>query len=602
MFVNENFNFSVAHSIYSYKTKEQSKIALSLKRVRAYNNTKDNPDEHLSKMAFVRDFISITTFAEMATSGYTFCNLFSYDPNRKYYTTRNKWHSSIWPEYRNGMNKGGMKMQMKADEYYEGCQCFFVDIDYTEYQDIRDYIAALKFKPTVVYMSYSDNVCKIDKQQKDNPKYDAKRGIKSRRFRLCYVFNEIIYGKDDFQLLSGAILKMVEESTHEIVQDDCGKKMSQYFNGSTNKEVYVTGWIYEKADFSDYTPAAGNTESLIEGQKITNILDHPIVTSLEQSSRDRLQKINPCLIIDMERLSYDEFMLYNRHKYRYYYRKDDGTWENGYQVIDNNYFSLYFHTKKLRDGEKRRKNLFERMCIRRVMFPNITPDEVLFCAYEDLYRFIDNSDDTITIDCLVKNVKNAFKLSIEEIENKYSGHIDYLKSKAPKRGIIYDVRGTKTQAERNIRMAEIRYTIYDRLYNPDLNIKENAELLGVCEKTIRRYCKLRGIATSNKVTDEELRQLIDIEKRPSIRKIVSFLKEAYDIKVSKDRVTRIINELKNVNKLIHEGSGIYILRLNMDGSLSKDYYPIPQNFGITDWNYIHNLEYCKLEDVSKYRG
>ena len=602
MFVNENFNFSVAHSIYSYKTKEQSKIALSLKRVRAYNKTKDNPDEHLSKMAFVRDFISITTFAEMATSGYTFCNLFSYDPNRKYYTTRNKWHSSIWPEYRNGMNKGGMKMQMKADEYYEGCQCFFVDIDYTEYQDIRDYIAALKFKPTVVYMSYSDNVCKIDNKQKDNPKYDAKRGIKSRRFRLCYVFNEIIYGKDDFQLLSGAILKMVEESTHEIVQDDCGKKMSQYFNGSINKEVYVTGWIYEKADFTTYAAAACNTVSPIEGQKVTKILDHPIVTSLEQSSYDRLQEVSLSLKSDMERLSYDEFMYYNRHKYRYYYRMDDGIWENGYQVISEGYFSLFYYKEKLRDGEKRRKNLFERMCLRRVMFPSITPNEVLFCAYEDRHRFIDDSDDTITIDCLVKNVRNAFKLSIEEIENKYSGHIDYLKSKAPKRGRIYDVRGTKTQAERKIRMAEIDRIRYDSLFNPDLTTRENAELLGVCEKTVRRYCKFRGIATSNKVTDEELRQLIDIERRSSIRKNVSFLKEAYDIKVSKDRVSRIINEMKNVNKLIRDNSGIYILILNMDGSLSKDYYPIPQNYGITDWNYIRNLEYCKLEDVSKYRG
>ena len=60
--------------------------------------------------------------------------------------------------------------------------------------------------------------------------------------------------------------------------------------------------------------------------------------------------------------------------------------------------------------------------------------------------------------------------------------------------------------------------------------------------------------------------------------------------------------MKNVNKLIRDNSGIYILILNMDGSLSKDYYPIPQNYGITDWNYIRNLEYCKLEDVSKYRG
>jgi len=96
-------------------------------------------------------------------------------------------------------------LQMKADMFYEGCQCFFVDIDYTKYESVEDYIGALTLKPIVVYMSYSDNVYKIDAKQKQNPKYNPKRGIKSRRFRLCYVFSEIIFGKENFRPKSGLI-------------------------------------------------------------------------------------------------------------------------------------------------------------------------------------------------------------------------------------------------------------------------------------------------------------------------------------------------------------------------------------------------------------
>jgi hypothetical protein len=597
MRIDTNFIFEIGHSLDHYDSKDKAKLALSYKRIKEYNKGIENPDEQLSKMAFVRESLSVTRFAEMATSGYTFCNLFSYDPNRQYRST-GRWHTKFWPEYRKYKNKGGMKMQMKSDIYYEGCQCFFVDIDYTEFISVKDYIAALKLKPTVVYMSYSDNVYKIDSKQKNNLKYDPQRGVKSRRFRLCYVFNEIIYGKENFKTISSAINKMVEDSTHEVVQDDCGKSMSQYFNGSVNKEVYVTGYVYEMADFNINTHTNYN-ESPREGQQILDMLNHDIVKSMSNCCK-RHHEPSSWLIIDMERLSYDEFMHYYRNKYRYIYRKDDGTWEDGCQIVGEDFFKFYFHKNKLKDGEKRRRKLYERMCLRRLMFPDITADEVLFNAYEDLYRIIDNSKDPISIDCLARNVKSAFKLSIDEIRQRFSSNIKYLSSLKPKNGLIYDVRGAKTVSERNTKMREIRWRKYDRLYDADLSPRENAIRLGCKERTMRRFCKDRGIPTSKKVSDEFIRQMINLSL--SIRGNINYFKEAKKIGLSKDRISRIKKELEfdiqRINKIVKDKKGWFIFAMNEDRSIMKDYYPIHMTNDVNiDRRLYDNNSLCELEGL-----
>lgn len=576
MKINKHFIFQIGHSLDRYESKEKAKLALSTKSIKEYNKGIEDRDSHLSKMSFVRETVSVSRFAEMAKSGYTFCNLFSYDPNRQYRST-GRWRTLFWPEYKRGRNKGGMKMQMKADMFYEGCQCFFVDIDYTKYESVEDYIGALTLKPTVVYMSYSDNVYKIDSKQKQNPKYNPNRGIKSRRFRLCYVFNEIIYGKENFKTISSAINKMVEDSTHEVVQDDCGKSMSQYFNGSMNKEVYVSGCVYEITDFTNNTHIYYN-ESPKEGQEVSDIP----CKIIEPLTRKRYLEASTSLVCDMERLNYEEFMQNYRHKYRYCYRKDDGTWENGYQIVGDDYFALYYHSKRLKDGEKRRKKLYENMCLRRVMFPEITPNEVLYCAYVDFQRFIDNSQDPIYIECLVRNVKSAFKLSVEEIEQKYRKDIAYLRSKKPKHGIIYDVRGEKNQSERNTKEKEIRWTRYDRLYDINMSPKENAVLFGIDVKTMRRYCKDRGIPTSNKVSDEFIRQMINLSL--SIRGNVKYFKESEGIGISKDRISIIKKELEydlqRINKIVKDEKGWFIFAMNEDRSILKDYYPICKNIDV----------------------
>ena len=138
MNIDKDFIFQICHSLDRYESKEKAKLALSTISIKEYNKGIEDPDAHLSKMSFVRKNVSVSRFAEMATSGYTFCNLFSYDPNRQYRST-GRWRTLFWPEYKRGRNKGGMKMQMKADMFYEGCQCFFVDIDYTKYESVEDY-------------------------------------------------------------------------------------------------------------------------------------------------------------------------------------------------------------------------------------------------------------------------------------------------------------------------------------------------------------------------------------------------------------------------------------------------------------------------------
>ena len=80
----------------------------------------------------------------------------------------------VYPVYRKGKNKGGMKLTFKSDIFFKGAQAIFVDIDNTRYRTIPEYINSLTYKPTCVYMSFSDNT--------------EKHGVVSIRFRLVYVF------------------------------------------------------------------------------------------------------------------------------------------------------------------------------------------------------------------------------------------------------------------------------------------------------------------------------------------------------------------------------------------------------------------------------
>lgn len=145
-------------------------------------------------------------------------------------------------------------------------------------------------------------------------------------------------------------------------------------------------------------------------------------------------------------------------------------------------------------------------------------------------------------------------------------------------------------------MKEIRWARYDRLYEIALSPKENAILLNCNEKTMRRFCQNRGIPTSNKVSDEYIRQMVNLSL--SIRGNINYFKETEGIGLSKDRISRIKKDLeldlKKINKITKDEKGWFIFAMNEDRSILKDYYPICKNIDVdSSRRLVENNVFCE---------
>ena len=179
-----------------------------------------------------------------------------------------------------------------------------------------------------------------------------------------------------------------------------------------------------------------------------------------------------------------------------------------------------------------------------------SPEELLYNLYIDRERFFDNSDDTLTIDCLVSIVKKTMKKELDILQTEYEESRE-----AVRKAMKDDYHEKKLvvnpkyygKYERSKMMADIRtgtkewnYHLIDLYYNPDLTVQKNLEVLKkngveVCEKTLYNYCKDRGIETG-----VDFKKLID--PNLSSRKNLELLK-AQGYKIGKDKVQKILREL-----------------------------------------------------------
>lgn len=531
MIIDKDFYFEIGLSVNNYMSKEETKLCLSTIGAKSAN---------MDKLAFYNHTtLSIDEFEYYTTNGYCFCNLFKYDANKKYYkeNTNPKYPFKFtyeYPEYKKGNNKGAMKLTFKCDDYFEGSQCVFVDVDKTSFETLNDYVDVLTFKPTFSYCTYSDKI----------------KG--TRKFRLCYIFENIL---DEYQFysVSKAIHSSIVEDTNEEMDDDCGTRESQYFNGTQNKEeTYRSNFIYSYSDFIvsnnnnniNINQSTSSSNSLTTTTTITTI--YPdwqnegqfTTTTIEDYEVEEIVIVKPELdmnfVSDMERLDYEEFMHYYSKQYKFYWRLESEDWIEGkFQYVDEDYFRLYFNVERLKDGMCRRKKLYQRMCLRRVLNPEATPNEILFNAYMDLHRFIDNTEDVITIQDLVRNVKSCFKFEVSEIIEKFDGLIKLAKEHTqPKNGKIYKNKTVIKSAN------QLEISLY---YNPSLTPKQNLEVLkqngvNVSLSTLYRYCRDNNINTS--ITDDEILSLLDLNL--SVRKNKVMLEDNYNIHISKNRINKII--------------------------------------------------------------
>lgn len=414
----------------------------------------------------------------------------------------------------------------KRYENFAGGFCIFVDIDETKYQDMRAFIDRLSLKPTFAYTSYSN-----------------KQPGKAARFRLCFVFSKPVQGIFHFRFLAHKVYEQIELDTQETIKDKCGLSPAQYMNG-VNKSApniifdeFCSNAIYDFQDFScndedfiqylrrycDYSVSQKrrykrDIDSLLFSLMVreikTSVISYNNITQTITTDKKMNTRFSERFVCDMERLSYEEFMKEYRHTIEYFWRIEDNEgWtlmltDYGYveyQDIPEGYFSLSYYMNKIKDGQGRRKKLFQRMCLRRVMRPDVLADDLLFCAYEDLYRLMDNSGkdgaNIITVEELQRNVEDTMRLSLEEIEEEFAGTLATLRGKKPKHGKIYRFGRVTTTAERNKAIKAVRWQEISDNYEWTLTPQENLENLqamgiDVSIATIYRYCKEHEIPTN----------------------------------------------------------------------------------------------------------
>ena len=513
MIKNDFFTFRTNVSLDNYRNKDEVAACVASKeRARVYGK---------EKLAFHEMTVSVKKFLELATNGYAFCNLFDYDPKTPI-KVKNKngtgWNK-VSPVYQTGRNKGAMKLFVKSDKYFKGAQTVFVDIDYTQYQEVPDYLEALTLKPTCVYMSFSDK--------------KLKEGRMSRRFRLVYVFDKIL-DKREFNGISHIISHQIEIDTDEVMDDDCGTRRSQYMNGVWgNDEVYYSNIIYSVSDFPGWDEISINEDAKIE--------------------------YDECMTWQMENLTYQEFIHMNSWR-GYIYQTEKSDWiDDLYQIPDENYLCLYYCRDKVQDGGHRRKKLFKNACLRLLMCPGMDPDKLLFNLYVDRERFFDNSDGVITIDCLKRRATKALRMTHQELTEYCQLEIDYFKNR--RNFIVKPGKGIKTTLGFNRSIGkQIRWKETDARYDKTKSVKENFDAgIGIPLSSLYRYAHDREIPTnpSKNMTKREKLAQMRLEKENNRQLFMSL----YDPNMS-------IRQ----NQAMMEQHGLQLSRGTIDNYIKK-YFP-----------------------------
>ena len=517
MFKDDCFKFNVSVSTESYWNKEDVNACVGSSGNEENKNIRVKYGHRRNhKMSFRTIDVTAPELLNYCLNGHSFCNLFAGFPC-KGWNDRGGAVTYIKTD-------GSFTLSAKKNEYFYGSNAICIDIDSTAAPTIQDYVDRLSHKPTFWYTTFSH----------------MEPG-KGNRFRMVYALAEPIIGQQQFDAVVDQVHRRIECEVGEVIEDKCGEKCSQYFNGTNvkNNELVVEykyyGYIYSINDIYNNVIERENNK--------TTTTNYP---SWQTDHTSIIPSPNDWLLYDIDTMTYDAFMQAHRHQYNYCYRSDCGEWINDtYQLVPDNYFKLPYWVETSMDGSNRRIKVYMRMCLRRVMVPGIDIDTLIFCAYEDVHLFFDNSDGVFNSDYYKRNAMDAFSYTLEELEELYSCTLEWLRSKAPKSGIVLK-SGVAYGGSANVAIRDIKYEQLDLYYDRALGVKENLIILQqivgfpISRRTLYRYCHDRGIPLN--VTDEEVLTMLDLAL--SVRDNHAMLQDA-GVRIGTKRINRLLKSARD---------------------------------------------------------
>ena len=535
-------------------------------------------------VSFRRTELTCSDLHSAIEEGASFCPLF--DTSREIIRFSKGKQYPIKPR-----KDGSFSSTFKCNETFLGSYILGVDIDKTGFKNVEEYVSCLSLKPTIYYTTYSnlqpekgarfrliyvldkmiDNIylfrymatnlnkiieedtcefiyddCNLKPTQYFNGTCKMNQGIiySSHNSNIIYSFRDMGYSKNDF------INYLTKYCDYRTYDSSHVSNISTLLFSLTNKEYHYNNKKFyindEVRDIREITISELNvlntTLSSInpEMEKQPHLLNK----CSEESSPKKPSSINPKTEkqphLEMDRIFRDWDMLdeesfmkskaWNklRNETKYIYRVEKDEWINGiYQFVDDDYFRLPYIIKTKHDGEKRRKTLFQRMCLRKVIKPTITYEELAVGTIIDILRFFDRDmehGNILSSDFIKRNVDTCLTLTVDEIRNQYKTSINWLmKNTRPKRGIIYLNKRCHSKVN--------TFFILDDLYQNHVSVEKNLHNLNVnlkyriSKSLIYEYLSDRNIKpkVEGRMTDEEAYELIDINL--SVRQNMKFFKE-----------------------------------------------------------------------------
>ena len=522
MYTNPNFSFTVSICKEPYESKQETTAAIiggdEGKQMRKDLGLKE-------KIGFKSMLTTPSELLQSVLSGYTFCGVFSGFPSNK-------------PKKTYVRKDGHFTLTGKSGKFFAGSYCIGVDIDETQYHSAEEFVSRLQQKPTIWYTSYS------------NQQYDTSTGMsKGARFRLIYVFDQEIHNKYFFRYCANKVHDMVESSTNEEIHDKCGLQCTQYFNGTNFKNetlsidygcsdiIYsFTDFNITKEDFLEFLEDNCMYKSPEPKQKkeikklkcsiMSKMIEEEETTTTTQqqaillSALDVIEQSNSntesigfnfFLVRDAYSLDWSDFHDKYKRYNEYVFRTEREDWSSitdskgniiQFQYCDEDYLELKWIPRKLKDGQHRKRTLFHRGWLRRLIKPTITPDELLYNLLFDREHFFDNSDQELSVYRLQEIVRDCFEYEADSYITQYENiYLDTIDRCRKKQVIIH--RTCKGLIRANSLCKELRWKFLDEAYNKSLSVTENLQILNdsdfiICRATLYNYCVNRGIVTRKK--------------------------------------------------------------------------------------------------------
>lgn len=365
-----------------------------------------------------------------------------------------------------------------------GTSFVMFDLDDDVESNLAGLIKNIEIKPTIAYTTYSHGLVG-----------------KGNRYRLLYFFDKEILNIDIYR----GIYDIIKSKNNMSINDGCGRNISQAVLGShTECELINTNIVYsiEQFQLDNKGTRNGHSNSIKKEEKSNIKIECPI--------QDKEY------IADFNNMSYIALIEKYNDKYCFFQHTplEPVDADTPYIILPPNYIEIIRYwiyninydehgeergkssrARKIKDGEGRKKKLYINGILRRLMMDNLTFEHLLHCLVNELYYFIDNSNDYISKKQLVEIAQSSYNANLEDYKaiNKRMEKRKYIVNDE------YCIKYGLTRCQvRNLSRKYITYSKIGDLFDASLTDKANLEVFKECgleisAKTLQRFRKEMGI-------------------------------------------------------------------------------------------------------------